>query len=77
MGRTVDAEEDLRAATAPDAQLWVSGRARVELARLALARGNHTQAIRESTQAQALCGRGNDSACVADARRLLRSAHGR
>jgi tetratricopeptide (TPR) repeat protein len=77
MGRAADAEGDLRAATSADAQPWVSGRARVELARLALARGDRTQAARESTQAEKLCGQGNDSACVADARRLLRSAHGR
>jgi tetratricopeptide (TPR) repeat protein len=76
-GRTEGALADLRAATAPDAQHWVSGRARVELGRLALKQGNRAAAAAEARQAEPLCKQGNDSACVADARRLLRSADGR
>jgi hypothetical protein len=72
-----DAIEDLRAATAPDAPHWVAGRARVEIARLALKRGDRTAASDEATQAVSLCENGNDQSCVQDARRVLRSADGR
>lgn len=76
LGRA-DAIEDLRAATAPDAQQWVAGRARVQIARLALKRGDRTAASTEATQAVSLCENGNDQPCVQDARRVLRSADGR
>lgn len=72
-----DAADDLRAATAPDAQAWVAGRARSELARLALSRGDRATAVSEAAQAITLCENGNDPPCVANARNLLRSAHGR
>jgi tetratricopeptide (TPR) repeat protein len=68
---------DLRRATGADAQAWVSGRAHVELARLAVGRGDRTSAASEIRQAQALCDQGNDPWCVEEARRLLRSSHGR
>lgn len=71
------AVEDLRAATSGDAQAWVHGRARVELGKLALGRGDRDAAAAEARQAEGLCRRGNDPACVEDARRLLRSSHGR
>jgi tetratricopeptide (TPR) repeat protein len=71
------AVEDLRTATTADAQPWVSGRARVELGRLALARGDRAAAAAEARQARALCQNGNDPACVEEARRLLRSSDGR
>ena len=63
---------DLRAATSPDAQPWVHGRARVELARLALARGDRATATSEASQAQALCEKGQDPVCVDAAKQLLR-----
>lgn len=75
--RTGEAVEDLRAATSADAQAWVNGRARVELARLALARGDGPGARAEARQAEALCQDGNDPACVEDARRILRITNGR
>jgi len=75
-GNANGAVEDLRAATSPDAQAWVSGRARVELGRLALKRGDKASAASEARQAETLCRQGNDPACVDDARRLLRSSHG-
>lgn len=75
--KRTDAVEDLRAATSADAQAWVSGRARVELARVALARGDRAGADAEARQAEALCQNGNDPACVEDARRILRSTNGR
>ena len=68
---------DLRAASGGDAPPWVSGRAHAELARLSLARGDRTAAAAQATAAQTLCAKGNDPPCVEQARRLLRSTHGR
>jgi tetratricopeptide (TPR) repeat protein len=76
-GQTEAALSDLRAAIVPDAPEWVSGRAHAELARLALARGDRAAAATQASQAESLCGRGNDPPCVEQARKLLRSAHGR
>jgi tetratricopeptide (TPR) repeat protein len=76
VGKADAAVDDLRAATAADAQAWVNGRARVELGRLALKRGDRGGAAAEARQAETLCRQGNDPACVEDARRLLRSANG-
>lgn len=72
-----DAADDLRAATAREAQAWVAGRARVELGRLAMTRGDRAAAAAEARQAETLCRNGNDPQCVEDARTLLRSTHGR
>lgn len=74
---TVPAIEDLRRATAADAQMWVQGRARFELARIALVRGDRSGAVAEARQAETLCRNGNDPLCVERARVLLRSADGR
>jgi len=76
LGRA-DALDDLKAATAADAMSWVAGRARVELGKLALRRGDRAAAALEAGQAQALCQNGNDPECVEDARDLARSARGR
>jgi tetratricopeptide (TPR) repeat protein len=76
LGRA-DALDDLRAATSPGAQAWVAGRARVEVARLALKRGDRTAATSEATRAVSLCEDGNDQPCVQDARKVLRDADGR
>ena len=75
LGRT-DAPEDLQRATAADAQAWVGGRARVELGRLAMARGDRSTAAASARAAEALCGEGNDPVCVEDARALRRRAGG-
>ncbi len=77
LGRHGLALADLQSATAADAQPWVSGRARVELGRLALMRGDRAQAAANARQAETSCERGNDPVCVQDARALLRSANGR
>ena len=77
LGRVDAALADLNAATAAGAQAWVNGRARVELGRLALKRGDRTTAAREGNEARTLCERGNDPVCVQDARALLRSSNGR
>ena len=72
-----DATEDLVAATSAGAQAWVAGRARVEIARLALKRGDPAVARAELAQAEILCRQGNDPPCVEAARQLLRNANGR
>jgi tetratricopeptide (TPR) repeat protein len=77
VGRTEDALADLKFAVGADPQPWVNGRARVELGRLALKRGDPTSAANEGRQAEALCERGNDPRCVQDARSLVRSSNGR
>lgn len=77
LGQADRADEDLRRAAASDAQPWVGGRARVELARLALARGDRDAARNEARQAAVLCEQGNDPECEDQASKLLRSAHGR
>lgn len=76
LGRA-EASDDLRVATTGDAQSWVAGRARVELGRLALKRGDRSTAASEAGQAQTLCTTGNDPQCVEAARQLARSARGR
>ena len=72
-----DAMDDLRAATSAGAQSWVAGRARNELGRLALGRGDRSDAASQAKLAETLCVDGNDPACVEDARKLLRDANGR
>lgn len=77
LNRTEEAAADLRAATAPDAQEWAGGRARVELAKLALKRGDKTSAEAPLREAETLCEKGNDPACAEEAHRLLRNTYGR
>lgn len=75
VGRTEDATADLTFALGADPQPWVHGRARVELGRLALKRGDRGSAANEAKQAETLCERGNDPVCVQDARSVLRSSN--
>jgi tetratricopeptide (TPR) repeat protein len=75
LGRTEDATADLKFALGADPQPWVNGRARVELGRLALTRGDRGSAANEAKQAVTLCERGNDPVCVQDARSVLRSSN--
>lgn len=77
LGQVEGALEDLRRAAAPDAQPWVGGRARVELGRLALARGDRELARNQARQAAVLCDKGNDPECKDNASNLLRRADGR
>jgi hypothetical protein len=77
LSRTDLARADLNAAIAPGAQPWVSGRAHVELARLALREGDRATARNLGGRAETLCEQGNDPACVKDAQRLMRSSSGR
>jgi tetratricopeptide (TPR) repeat protein len=68
---------DLNRAATSSAQVWVHGRARVELARLALQQGDRQAAAGEARHARELCEKGNDSVCVEAAKKLLRDANGR
>jgi tetratricopeptide (TPR) repeat protein len=70
LGQREDAMTDLRMALAPDAAGWVQGRAHVELARLALAQGDHGAVRREADAAAALCEKNGDPTCVAEAKKL-------
>jgi tetratricopeptide (TPR) repeat protein len=76
-GRLEEAMQDLQIATAPDTANWVQGRARVELARIALARGDASNAGSQARQAETLCEQGRDPVCVDDARKMLRNVRGR
>ncbi len=76
LGRA-DAVEDLQVAAGGDGLTWVAGRARVELARVALKRGDRAAATSEATQAETLCVNGNDPPCVEQAKELKRRARGR
>jgi tetratricopeptide (TPR) repeat protein len=75
--RVDSAQSDLNRAIVPEAQTWVQGRARVELARVALERGDRGAAAGEAKQAQTLCQQSHDPICVDDARKLLRDTDGR
>jgi tetratricopeptide (TPR) repeat protein len=77
LGRMDAAQADLGVAIAPGAQAWVQGRARVELARIALRRGDRGAAAGEARQAETLCQQGNDPVCLTEARKLLRDTDGR
>lgn len=77
LGQVDSATADLQIAIAPGSQSWVSGRARLELGRLALERGDRAGAAAHAREAETFCERGNDPICVQDARGLLRSSNGR
>ena len=74
IGRTADAETDLRQALTLTARNWVYGRTRLELGKLALKRGNKDVAKMELTNAAALAEGDNDPATATEARRLVKQA---
>ena len=76
-GRPEAARADLQSATTAEAQKWVQGRARVELARVALKRGDRGEAAGEARQAETLCQQGQDPVCLDEAKKLLRTSDGR
>jgi tetratricopeptide (TPR) repeat protein len=67
--RADEATADLRRAQAADAVGWVKGRAHLELARLALQRGDRAAARQSAAQAIAVCG-ASDPICVEDAKKI-------
>jgi tetratricopeptide (TPR) repeat protein len=77
LGRVETARADLESATTANAQAWVRGRARVELAREALKRGDRSAAAGEARQAETLCQQGQDPVCLDEAKKLLRTSDGR
>ncbi len=77
LGRGDAARPDLQSATSTEAQTWVRGRARVELARVALQRGDRSEAADEARQAETLCQQGQDPVCLEEAKKLLRTSDGR
>ena len=77
LGRPDTARDDLLNATSADAQAWVRGRARVELARVALQQGDRGRAAGEARQAESLCQQGQDPVCLDEAKKLLRTSDGR
>ena len=77
LGRGDAARDDLQRATVSEAQTWVRGRARVELAKVALQRGDRGTAAGEARQAESLCQEGQDPVCLDEAKKLLRTSDGR
>jgi hypothetical protein len=49
----------------------------VELARVALQRGDRSAAAGEARQAESLCQQGQDPVCLDEAKKLLRTSDGR
>ena len=72
LGRSSDAERDLRKSLASEGRKWVHGRAHLELGRLALKASQKTLATQELQTAIQLCDSDNDSAMANEARRLLK-----
>ena len=70
LGRTEEALADLRAALSPDAAGWVQGRTHLEMAKLAVKRGDRAGTRREADTAIAVCGKSNDPICVEEARKI-------
>lgn len=74
LGRTADAEADLRKALSVEGRKWVYGRAHLELGRLALQAGRRPAALQDLQAAIVLCESDNDASMADEARRLLNSA---
>lgn len=72
LGRTAEADTDLRRALSLPGRNWVYGRARLELGKLALKAGNKTAARTELGTAATLADSDNDPATATEARRLAR-----
>lgn len=69
-GRRDEAQADLRAALAAEGRDWVRGRSRIELARLALQKGDQQAAREELKKARKLCAGDNDPIGAATADQL-------
>lgn len=73
LARYEAAVADLGAVISGEARDWVKGRARVEMGKLALQRGDRATARREFQTAALLCDRDNDPIGEGEARSLLKS----
>ena len=72
LGKTADAEQDLRKAVSTEGRRWVRGRAHFELGKLALKSGDRTKANIELRAAIEFCQSDGDNAVAAEARRLVK-----
>ena len=72
LGRTAEAQQDLKKALSVEGRKWVHGRTHLEIGKLALKAGNRASASGELQAAIALCESDNDAASADEARRLLR-----
>jgi tetratricopeptide (TPR) repeat protein len=72
LGRTAEADADLRGALSLDARKWVLGRSHLELGKLAIKAGNRPAAQREFQQAVTLSESDNDPGTAEEARRLMK-----
>jgi len=72
LGRTADADADLRAALALEARKWVHARSHLELGKLAIKAGDRAAAQRELQQAVSLGEIDNDPGTADEARRLMK-----
>jgi tetratricopeptide (TPR) repeat protein len=72
LGRTAEAESDLRGALAVEGRGWVHGRAHLELGKMALKAGNRPAARQELQHAIAFAERDNDGGTADEARRLIK-----
>jgi tetratricopeptide (TPR) repeat protein len=69
--RREEALADLKIAMAPGAAGWVTGRANLEMARLALQEGDTAGAKRYASEAASVCGKSADPICVDEAKKLM------
>ena len=72
LGRTADAESDLRKSLSLEGRKWVHARSHLELGKIALKAGNRTAAVLDLNAAIPLAESDNDPATVGEARRLLK-----
>jgi tetratricopeptide (TPR) repeat protein len=72
LGKTAEAEADLKRALAVEGRKWVYGRSHLELGKLALKSGNRAAARQEFQKAVSLCEGDNDPVPADEARRLLK-----
>jgi hypothetical protein len=67
-----EAKQDLQKSVSLEGRMWVRGRARLELGRLALRAGDRPGASTELRAAVQLCESDNDEASATEARRLMK-----
>jgi len=74
LGKTADAQTDLKAALGAEGRKWVYGRSHFELGKLALKAGTRPLAKSELEAALTLCRADNDETTVDDIRKTMRTA---
>jgi tetratricopeptide (TPR) repeat protein len=71
LGHVHEAEQDLERSASLEGRMWVRGRARLEMGKLALRAGDRPRARTELRAAAELCEKDNDGTFAAEAQRLL------